>query len=188
MGCSPPVNPLPHEPMAEVKPPLSGRTFPWFNSAMGKWSLVVTLGLLAGLVLGECGTAFAQAQPTLIGIFEDNPAHYAGDPHHRDVRVVFRNDRTHWMAFPSNCPNQKCLKSIAAQFPHRVDWTVTFQGREIGHVLSQTPLHFGFYATVGQQRVVGTTEPPTVGKPAAKFAGYIGEPVYRPLVAVPQSH
>jgi hypothetical protein len=157
-------------------------------AVMSNRGLAVALAVFAAVVFAQFAVASGQGSSVLIGILEDNPGHYSGDPHYRDVRVVFRSDGTHWIAFPSNCLNQKCLKSIAAQFPHRVEWTVTFRGQEIGHVLSQTPAVFDFYSTVGQQNIVGTAEPPTIGAPSADFAGFIGEPVYRPLVAISQSH
>jgi hypothetical protein len=65
-----------------------------------------------------------------------------------------------------------------------VNWTVSFDGKQVGHVVSKTPPSFDFYSTVGQQNIVGSTAPPTIGKPSADFAGFLGESVYRPLVAV----
>ncbi len=129
-------------------------------------------------------TASGQAQPRLVGILEDNPGHYAGDPHYRDVRVVFRKEEAGWLAFPSNCPDQHCLRTIAARFPAQVNWIVSFDGKEIGQVIGKTPTSFDFYADVGQQTLVGRNAPPTVGKPSADFAGFLGEPVYRPLITI----
>lgn len=128
--------------------------------------------------------ASGQAQSTLVGILEDNPGHYAGNPHYRDVRVVFRKEGAEWFAFPSNCPDQSCLKSIAAKFPAQVNWTVTFNGKRVGQIVSRSPTSFDFYSTVGQETIVGSIAPPTIGKPSEDFAGFLGEPVYRPLVAV----
>jgi hypothetical protein len=131
-----------------------------------------------------CEVASGQMQPTLVGILEDNPGHYAGNPHYRDVRVVFRREGTEWFAFPSNCPEQSCLKTIAAKFPAQVNWTVSFNGKQVGQVVSRTPPSFDFYSTVGQQTIVGSTAPPKLGNPSSDFAGFLGEPVYRPLVAI----
>jgi len=61
---------------------------------------------------------------------------------------------------------------------------VSFDGKQVGHVVSRTPQSFDFYSSIGQQTIVGTIAPPTIGKPSADFAGFLGEPVYRPLVAV----
>jgi len=148
----------------------------------------LVIALLFATALARCGAASGQVRFPLVGILEDNPGHYAGDPHYRDVRVVFRRDKTGWVAFPSNCPNQSCLKTIAAQFPPRANWTVTFGGREVGHVLSRTPQSFDFYSTVGQQNIISRASPPTMGTPSADFGGFLGEPVYRPLVATSESN
>ncbi|MGA9069012.1 MAG: hypothetical protein WB424_02080 [Terracidiphilus sp.] len=139
---------------------------------------------LAALVSALHPGASAQVHPTLVGILEDNPGHYAGNPHYRDVRVVFRKEGTRWFAFPNNCPDQDCLKTIAAKFPTQVNWTISFDGKQVGQVESRTPPSFDFYATVGQQVIVGTSDVPTVGKPSADFSGFQDEPVLRPLVAV----
>jgi hypothetical protein len=144
----------------------------------------LAVGFLAALAFALAHGAFGQMQPTLVGIPEDNPGHYAGNPHYRDVRVAFRKDGTRWFAFPNNCPDQNCLKTIAARFPSKVNWTISFDGKQVGQVVSRTPQSFDFYSTVGQQNIVGSTAPPTIGKPSAEFAGYLGEPVYRPLVAI----
>jgi len=37
---------------------------------------------------------------------------------------------------------------------------------------------------LGQQTIVGSVAPPTIGKPSTDFGGFLGEPVYRPLVAI----
>jgi len=139
---------------------------------------------LAALVSALHPGASAQVQPTLVGILEDNPGHYAGNPHYRDVRVVFRKKGAGWVAYPSNCPDQDCLKTIAAKFPAQVKWTVAFDGKNMGEVESRTPPSFDFYAAVGQQVIVGTSDVPFVGKPSSDFSGFQDEPVLRPLVAV----
>jgi hypothetical protein len=144
----------------------------------------LAFALLAALVSALPTDALAQVQPTLVGILEDNPGHYAGDPHYRDVRVAFRREGAGWVAFPSNCPDQDCLKTIAAKFPAQVNWTISFDGKQVGQVVSRTPPSFDFYATVGQQEIVGTSDVPFVGKPSADFSGFQDEPVLRPLVAV----
>lgn len=151
---------------------------------MSNRRFITTMALLSALAFAKCGVASGQEHFALVGILEDNPGHYAGDPHYRDVRAVFRRDQAGWTAFPSNCPDQSCLKRIATQFPAQVKWTVAFDGRNVGEVESRTPPSFDFYASVGQQVIVGTSDVPTVGKPSADFSGFQDEPVLRPLVAV----
>ena len=130
----------------------------------------------------------AQPQPLLLGVLEDTPGRYAGEPHHRNVRAVFRQAGGEWQAFPSDCPDADCLQSIASRFPPRVSWTIGFDGRAIGQVTARTPAAFQFYSEIGQQIIDGTSAIPAVGKPSAAYAGWQDEPVYRPLVASSRSN
>jgi hypothetical protein len=134
------------------------------------------------LALGCLRAAWAQEQPVVLGVLEDTPGHYYGDPHYRSVRVVFRKEGGDWRAFPHDCRDQKCLSSVTAQFPSEMNWTITFDGRNIGQV-TINPERFDFYGDVGQQKITGAESIPTVGKPAQEFAGFLGKDVYRPLVA-----
>ena len=141
--------------------------------------------LLAG-VLGLTALAAAQTQPVLLGVLEDTPGHSVGDPHYRDVRVVFHRAAKRWEAFPSSCPDEVCLQSVTSKFPAEVHWTIAFDGRNLGNITARTPSAFDFFSAVGQQQIIGDVPPPTIGKPSAEFGGFRGEAVYRPLVAVSQ--
>ena len=115
---------------------------------MPRWR---TRAALVTITLALSRAALPQTQPILLGILEDNPGRYADAPHYRDVRVVFRRTSDRWEAFPSNCSDQDCLKSIAARFPAEVNWTIAFDGRRLGEVTARTPPAFDFYSTIGQQ-------------------------------------
>jgi len=135
------------------------------------------------LALGCFRSARAQEQPVVLGVLEDTPGHYYGEPHYRSVRVVFRKEDGDWRAFPHDCHDQKCLSSVTAQFPSAMNWTIAFDGRNIGQVRTTNPERFDFYGDVGQQKLTGTESIPTVGKPAQEFAGFRDGLVYRPLIA-----
>ncbi len=143
------------------------------------------LALLVWLVAG-CWFALAQVQPALIGVLEDTPRHFAGDTRYPVVRAVFYKEGERWRAFPSDCRDPECLKTITAKYPREVDWTITFDGRQLGKVTSRTPQAFEFYANVGQQVITSKNVPPIVGPPSREFGDFLGEPVYRPLIAVSQ--
>jgi hypothetical protein len=72
------------------------------------------------IFLGSC-FVYAQEQPIILGVLEDTPGHYVGDPHYRSVRVVFRKEGGDWKAFPDNCRDQKCLSSVTAEYPSAVN-------------------------------------------------------------------
>lgn len=121
----------------------------------------------------------------MLGVLEDNPPASVGAPYRTNVRVVFYKDGADWKAFPSDCSDEDCLRTIAAQYPHQVQWTIAFDGRAIGQVMGQTPDGFAAYSTVGQQQIT-SNDVPAVGKRSAVYGGFLGQPVYRPLVAVSQ--
>jgi hypothetical protein len=75
------------------------------------------------------------------------------------------------------------LKTIPGKYPRQVNWTIAFDGRGLGKVTGRTPEAFDSYSSVGQQ-VVASTNIPKVGQPSVEFGGFLGEPVYRPLIAV----
>ena len=137
----------------------------------------ITVVLAAFACLGFVN---ASAQDILLGVLEDNPGHYSGDPNFRTVRVVFKKDGLDWRPFHSDCPDQDCLKTVASKYPREVDWTVSFDGKSLGEVKGRTPQTFEWYASVGQQEITSTGPIPTVGQ---RLTDVEGVPVYKPLVA-----
>jgi hypothetical protein len=65
-----------------------------------------------------------------------------------------------------------------------VNWTIAFDGRDLGRVKARTPADFRFYSQVGIEEITYFGAIPTVGKRAREYGGFTGDPVYRPLVAV----
>ncbi len=142
----------------------------------------------AAVVLLACTClAFANAfgQDIVLGVLEDNPGRYYGDPNFRTVRVVFKKHGANWRPFRSDCPDQSCLKTVISEYPRKVDWTIAFDGKRIGRVTGRTPQNLGWYASVGQQEITSTGPIPTVGQ---KLTDVEGGPVYRPLVAISQPY
>lgn len=143
-----------------------------------------SLALFVWLVMG-CWSALAQVQPVLIGVLEDNPGRFVGEPDYRAVRAAFYKEGEPWKAFP-NCSDLDCMQTITAKYPREVNWTITFDGRQLGSVTSRTPETFDFYSSVGQQMITSKSVVPTVGQPSQEFGGWLGQPVCRPLIAVSQ--
>jgi hypothetical protein len=69
-----------------------------------------------------------------------------------------------------------------------MNWTIAFDGRNIGEVRTTNPERFDFYGDVGEQKITGTESIPTIGKASQDFAGFLNGPVYRPLIAISKSH
>lgn len=146
---------------------------------MRKHHLLTLLGLIASTCLAN-----AQKDGIVLGVLEDTPGHYFGEPHYRSVRVVFRKQGVEWIAYPTGCHGPQC----AAQFPSAGEWTIAFDGREIGHLSTRNSGDSRFYSEVGQQSITSAEPPPTVGKPSQDFAGWVDQPVLRPLIAISQSN
>jgi len=137
--------------------------------------MLVAVGLIATtLSLG--------AQSTLLGILEDVPGIYAGEPSSRAVRVVFEKNGGDWRALPSACPDEACLRTLPSSYPREVMWTVTFDGQTLGRVAAKTPKEFKFYSHVGLQNLKDGYPIPTVGKRSPQYGGFTDQSVYRPLV------
>ena len=117
------------------------------------------------------GAARGSAQNLDLGVLEDVPGAYAGQPNQHSVRVLFQKNGSDWEAFPNNCPDQGCLKTISSKYPREVTWTIVLDGRDLGQVTGRTPKEFEFYSHVGLQEVVSTGAIPTVGKRSAKYGG-----------------
>ena len=125
----------------------------------------------------------SSAQSIILGVLEENRGHFFGDPNYRTVRVVFEKKGDDWQAFRSDCDNQACLKTVTSSYPSEVKWTIAFDGKNVGQVVSRTPDDFRWYSDVGQQVITSTNPVPTIGTRSPEFGGYTDATVYRPLVA-----
>lgn len=125
----------------------------------------------------------AVAQSPIVGVLEDVPGAYVGQSDVREVRVVFRKNGHEWIAFPSKCPDQACLKTAPAKFPRQMIWNIGFDGKLLGQVSARTPNALDFYADIGLQKITSKAPIPTVGEKLAEFGGYADASVFRPLVA-----
>lgn len=127
-------------------------------------------------------------QDVILGILEDVPGVYAGDSNSRGVRVVFQKHGTDWHAFPTDCSDQRCLKTLPTQYPHEVNWTIAFDGRSLGQITGRTPNEFKLYSHIGLQEITGRGPVPTVGKRSPEYATFAADEAYRPLVANSQPY
>lgn len=90
-----------------------------------------------------------RSQEPIIGILEDVPPRYAGQPDTREIRAVFHKEGESWTPFPADCAKQECLKTAPSNFPAEVDWTVAFNGKALGRLKARTQGRFEFYADIG---------------------------------------
>jgi hypothetical protein len=111
--------------------------------------------------------------PAILGVLEQVPAHFSGEPSSRAVRVVFQKQHNEWQPFPNSCEDRACLKTITAKFPPAVTWTLTLSGRNLGQLTASTPNDFEYYSSIGLQKI--TSKLPVI-------------PSNRPLIANSQPY
>lgn len=149
----------------------------------------LTLALVALAALLMVSQMRAQQQSRIfLGVLEDHPGEYSSQPYFRAVRVVFEKVGKEWKAFPSDCPDQECLKTISSRYPGKVPWTIGLHGKVLGSITGRTYNEFPFYSEVGLQKIISSGSVPTVGKRSEEFSGDWGYSVYRPLVANSQAY
>ena len=136
---------------------------------------------MTALVLVATLSAYAAEPDVILGVLEEIPGHYAGEPLSRVVRVAFQKDGREWKAFPASCPDQECLRTIASKFPAKMTWNISFSGRGLGPVAGTSVKEFEFYSDIGIEKLEGPA--PSIGKRSAEFGGFLGSPVLRPLIA-----
>ena len=151
---------------------------------MRKTRLIVSIVGAATLAVA-CQARFVRTdRPVLVGALEDVPGRFTNEPSSRKVRVLFRKSGDEWQAFESHCPDEACLKQAPSAFPRTVTWTVIYNGRTIGMVDAETPAAFDSYSHTGLQAILPEDRVPTVGERSLEWAGFLDQPVYRPLVTV----
>jgi len=127
-----------------------------------------------------------QQPKVILGVLEDLPGEYAGDSDFRAVRAVFEKNSDGWSAFPTSAKSELDLQSLAKSYPNSVTWTIAFDGKNLGVVTAETPKKYNFYSEIGIETITSKRPVPTVGKKSTDYAGFTGDPVYRPLVAISQ--
>jgi hypothetical protein len=126
-------------------------------------------------------TSFAQTAPPrsnklYIGFLDDDREEMAnwkpGLSHHRLIRVAFEKTESGWQTV------------TPSSLPHRVKWTVAFDGKNLGSLEGQT----GSESLTWVQTILAPgSSIPTVGAPSQDFTGLIAAgpgKVRRPLVLV----
>ena len=139
-------------------------------------------------VAQQVGTSNKRPSNVMLGVLEDHPGVYTGDPNFWRVRALFEKKGSEWKAFPNPCRDVACLEALPKSYPKEVNWTITFDGRNLGQVTARTPPEFLSYDSVGYEEITTSGSVPTVGKRSEENAGFLFAPAYRPLVAVSKPH
>jgi hypothetical protein len=129
----------------------------------------------------------SQQDRVILGVLEDLPGDYAGDPDFRVVRAVFEKIDNNWRPFSTKTNSRFDLQTLPRSYPQKMKWTIAFDGRNLGTITSQTPAHFNFYCQIGIEYITSKGQIPTIGKKSTDNNDVFGnDPLYRPLVAISQ--
>jgi hypothetical protein len=137
-----------------------------------------------GMATEHGGPAEARPSRVMLGVLEDHPGVYTGQPNFWRVRVLFEKKGTEWKAFPNPCTDLPCLKALPKSYPKEVNWTIAFDGRKLGQVTARTLSQFSSPDSVGAQQITSSGPIPTVGKRSMANSGFYFTPAFRSLVAV----
>ena len=137
-------------------------------------------------VAQQVGTSVERQPEVILGVLEDHPGVYAGEPNFWRVRVLFEKKGSEWKAFPSpdSCTDLPCLKALTKSYPREVNWTIAFDGRNLGQVTTRTLPEVRGPDSVCAQQITSAGPVPTVGKRSMANSGFYFHPAYRSLVAV----
>lgn len=127
------------------------------------------------LALAACSMSASESEGPIVGVLEDRPGANDQEPARFVVRAVFHKVGGEWRAYDASAG--------ARAFPRAQDWTIADRGEALGQVRAQTPASWSLGADVGRMEITGG-EAPTRGERSDTFAGWVGTPVYRPLVAI----
>ena len=86
------------------------------------------------------------------------------------MRVLFAKRKTEWVPFPTATRSYRDLQLLAQRYPKQVTWTIAFDGRDLGRVVTRRPQAFHFYGDIGLEQVVGSAPVPSVGRPSTAFS------------------
>jgi hypothetical protein len=148
---------------------------------------VAAYAIIAVIAIATALTAFSQTasnHTTILGVLEENPGIHYGDPNSRAVRVVFQSDSHDWLPFRSECPDHDCGNSAAPDYPSEITWTIAFDRKNLGTVVTRAAENSHQLAS-GQQQIVSTGPVPTIGKRTEAFVDAL---LYRPLIANSQRY
>ena len=131
------------------------------------------------------GTRPAGAESMFVGILDDAREEMAnwepGPAQHRIIRPAFEKVGSAWRTVGYT------------SIPHQMTWTVTFDGRVLGQVASQTipeadkPGKSKGFLTLAQSLSSPSAAVPVIGTPSTRFAGWLAigpGKIRRPLVVV----
>ncbi len=127
----------------------------------------------------------SHTKSVMLGVLERISSDVSTSSPKAAVRVLFAKRGSNWVPFPTATRSYGDLRLLPQSYPGQVTWTIAFDGRDLGRVVTRRPRAFDSYGDIGLEKVLGVGPVPSVGKPSMSFSSWTSDtPVMRPLVAV----
>lgn len=123
----------------------------------------------------------ATASP-IISVLQEEAKPNTADVLQTGVRLAFREERDNWIPVCSDSNSRDWPRSCSFAADSQTNWRVALHGRELGKVETKAWLDSGYYSEIGFLKIVGN-ETLHTGSRTLEFAGWGGQPIYRPLLA-----
>jgi hypothetical protein len=124
--------------------------------------------------------------PIFVGVIEDvEPNNLSPAMSGAHVRIAFRKQGSAWIPMKSNFDTREALAQADRYFPTTVNWTVVFNGKQIGAIASKSSGQLQWYGDVGTQII--TTKAaniPRISTDASNFRYVTWRARTRPLLLV----
>jgi hypothetical protein len=137
--------------------------------------------------IGICNPMIAKADsPIFIGVIEDvEPGNLSPAMSSAHVRIAFQKQDSAWTPMKSDFDSLDALAHADHYYPSTVNWTVVFDGKQIGTITSKSPGRLQAYGDVGTQMITTkATSIPRISAGASSFS-YTGfRARTRPLLLV----
>jgi hypothetical protein len=134
-----------------------------------------------------CRSTIAKADsPIFVGVLEDvEPGNLSPAMSSAHVRIAFQKQDATWIPMKSDFDSPDALAQADRYYPSTVNWTVVFEGKQIGTITSKSPGQLHGYGDIGTQII--TTNPtniPGIANGASNFSYTGNRARTRPLLLV----
>lgn len=146
---------------------------------------VLAIAAFGVVPIAPLAVAGTQGQtPIYLGVLEAPHANSDEPSNNFHVRIAFRFRNGRWAAMPHDAADEEALAKLAANYPPRVAWTIVLHGQRLGEVTGMRPRRYSRYSDIGLEELASGSDAPKIPQGAETFGTWLGEPRYRPLIAI----
>jgi hypothetical protein len=135
-------------------------------------------GLVSAIVVLCCWIAISNPMiakadsPIFVGVIEDvEPGNLSPAMSFAHVRIAFQKRGSAWIPMKSDFNTPEALAQAERYYPATVNWTVVFDGKQIGTIASRSAGQLHWYGDVGTQNITtNAAKIPRISTGAANFS------------------